>query len=302
MSINLSNVKNGTTRNVDGIVIHKADGRYTITRPAGTATLWFDKEQGGWQLAIGCDAPIKLDATTKTAFDVAIMEWDLLAAMVAIEEPEAEEAAASEPSKELVHVPATGRELAVRDTEQANEAEAAVDGEEIGQFDWIVETKGGHGPHRLGSYRKMWEALDLAVEVSESKGKRYREDVAVLHALGTNDELGRLRRIMEEAVPQMERMADVICRAVSKQARAEGRHHSHPGALARRGYIRGFGAGVADVLAGRGDRGEWTTPEKEDVDAQLFDPARWLDGHGAGVVFAYGMLSEEAATVRLQNA
>lgn len=293
MSVNLKNLKNNTSREIAGIHLSKGSGQYTLSDESrgsyADSMMWYDKDTKAWYFTAPTangEKSVKLpEATMETAFDLALAAWEELNP-VSTEPTTVEEAAEATPapSTELVLVTKTSTELAVIEAEVVKETT-----DENTTLDYQVNTKGGHGPHRAAAILRIFEALGLHSNTSYGKGARYREDSIMVHGLGAPELVESIEEVLDDLVADMEAMAEATCRKVSKRAKAAGQHHSHLGALARRGYMRGFGAGVADALSGAGDQGGWSTSDSE-VTTQAFDTAEWINGHAYGVVYGESMI------------
>lgn len=301
-TIDLSKLKNGQVKQLGDYTVLKASGVYQISSGAANGQAWYERDEKTWFFSVPglpgqhSDNTWRLEgATAKTVVAEAIVKWDeLLEAAVEPEEDAEEPAdeatdedeATQEPSKELAIIRRTSAIVAVRETRRE---EPVTDTEsDVTTLDYMINTKGGHAPHRAAAILRVLEATGAAVNSSHGKGARYREDQVWVHALAEPEVIELAETLLESLVPAMEKMADAACREVSRRAKASGGHHSHLGALARRGYMRGFGAGVADVLT---NVTTWSESQSE-VTTQAFDRAEWLNGHGSGVVFAQSWLTE----------
>lgn len=292
-TINLSNIKPNASKTVNEVVITKGSGQYTLAderRTASNATLAYDKDSKAWQFTVtggGSDHTITLqEATSKTAFDLAIEAWDSYEAVAASYETSTELAVIEPEVTEDEVVEAEVLEPEATQEVEAEEAEVVeaviVSTGDAVPLDYRIETKGGHGPHRAAAVARLLRALGAAPKISIGKGSRYREDLITVHVLDDRDEVERLEAILDQVMPELERRAHKACREVSHQARTTGQHHSHLGALARRGYIRGFAAGIHDMVT---ETTALATAEDE-LDAQAFDKTQWQEGYNAGAIYA----------------
>lgn len=295
-TINLSNIKPNASKTVDEVIITKGSGQYAIWDDRrgsfGSAAVWYDKDTKAWYFSApepGSNGrTIKLqEASSKTAFDMAMEAWDTINPLTAEEPAASTELAVIEPEvteDEVVEAEVLEPEATQEvEAEEAEVVEAVIvsTGDAV-PLDYRIETKGGHGPHRAAAVARLLRALGAAPKISIGKGSRYREDLITVHVLDDRDEVERLEAILDQVMPELERRAHKACREVSHQARTTGQHHSHLGALARRGYIRGFAAGIHDMIT---ETTALATAEDE-LDAQAFDKTQWQEGYNAGAIYA----------------
>lgn len=357
--ITLGNLKTGQTKQLeDGTTVTKEDGHYKVVTDKGTALLRFIKDEKQWRFVIDGDVEYHLPegTTGKTAVEVLIANWPAA--------PEPQDTPAPAPATDAK--PKDARESAIEKIQKllqagnnptlgAEESEAFLaraaalmaqhsieqeelrraEGGEAGQGDdeiitwsFAVNTQGGHAPHRVAAYHAVIRAFGAGCFFTRNrpKGQGYTAEQVLVYAIaqaGVIDKIKDFLAIMELA---MERQAEAVSRRVSAETRAAGGHHSSGGCKARRGFMRGFGQGIADRLTASTDGyvAEDSTGSKAlvlaDRRAQVkaymdlhhgdLKPARALqyssrayaEGRESGRAFASPALSEPAAEREAVNA
>ena len=266
--MNLSNLKLGQTKVTvigdEDMVISKVDGGYTLAYGASDATLAYDKDAKAWVLVIAEDVRKEFaDATAKTIIDQVAAYWN--------------EPATEAPSTEVAVVEATEPVELVKDEEPEDEAEATADENTI--LDWEVDTRGGHTTHRAAALAAVAYAMGGEVKFSQQDGSGYR-GTALLHVLAPTGVVEALELMLPLVEDKMEKGAAALSRTVSSQARAAGQHHSIHGCHARRGYILGFGRGLAEkILKSDGAKAEVEFPEV--VKVHMYTEAAYELGYEA---------------------
>jgi hypothetical protein len=235
--MNLGNLKLGQTKVTDTVAVTKVDSGYELkSRADGHGHLRFNKDAKSW-LLVTAGQEIALDgATSKTAVEIALAAWP-------VDEPELE--AAPAPSTELAIIEPAG-ELAIIEAEIVDAEEIT---DEVTTLDYPIDTRGGHGHHRAAALGAIAYALGGEVEFTELTERGYRGK-AILSILAPVDVIAQIELTLETAETIMERQAAILSKATSSAARAAGKHHSLHGCHARRGFIAGFGVGLAQKLLG----------------------------------------------------
>lgn len=376
MSINLSNLKAGQTRELeDGTTVTRdtETSTYTFVRDGKAATVNYDKDAKTWFVAFEGGTPqATTGATAKTIADLVLANWPA-------SEPEADDEAAEEPADEATEQDedaekaaadkANGKrekalsklEAAMRLAQDPNtspdEAEAALaaiarlmernsiseeelrrrmaeakdekpSDEPLATWTWNVNMLGGHGPHRVVAYASVAQAMGGGVFYvhDKPKGVGYKYHTITLHVVAQESVINNMKTLFPMIELQMERLAEDISKRVSREARLEGRHHSGPGCHARRGFMRGFGAGIASRIAkgkkamSKEDSTGSTALVIRDREAQVeaymklhhsdlktvkpqkFDQDAYREGHAAGRAFASPQVATESAAKQLENA
>lgn len=265
--MNLSNLKLGQTKVAGDVAVTKIDGGYEISQSnVAGGTLAYDKGDKVWVLTSNGQVQ-SIIATAKTVVDEVVAIW----------------AAAPEPVVEVTPVPST--ELAIYEPAgevEIVEAEVVEDDAagDVDTLDYEVNTRGGHTAHRAAALGAVAYALGAEVKFSQEAGQGYRGR-AVLHLLAPAGEVDKIQFQLEMVEGIMEKRAAVVSRRVSAAARAAGRHHSLHGCHARRGYLAGFGQGLAEQLLGDSD-----VELPEIVKLQQYDEEAWRQGHDTALKFA----------------
>jgi hypothetical protein len=348
--INLSNLKPGQSKDLGEVTVSKMEGYYELATDQGVAELAYDKDAKEWRATYdGLVYVILTGATTKTAVEMALANWPKTEATP---EP-AEEADEDKRAKRLATIAALVEKA--KATTYPEEAEALLakvatlmgkynvseeelrrqrateKGEEAGQekaveWDYVVNTEGGHAPHRVAAFCSVANAMGGSSFYTHSrvKGKGYRSDTVTLHVVAPQSVINDLKLFIPAMSLAMERLAEQKSREVSHAARKAGMHHSGPGCHARRGFMRGFGVGIADRVRRDVEQDTEATTSKELVvqdraaviaaymatfypnlkstKAQKYDQAAWVAGHVAGQAFASPQVTQEPAAKQLQNA
>jgi hypothetical protein len=359
--MDLKNLKAGQTKTaeVDGVTVtvEKLDGGYGLTVDGETAGLRYDKDAKTWQLVLN-QVAYDLDASAKTAVSAALAYWTKLREAEAkitnetADEPTTDatvrerklaqivaaiklaqderggqaqsEAALAMVAKLMDKYSITEEEIRRQQAEARGE-DAAPEAVETWQYD--VNVQGGHAPHRVAAFASVARAMGGGVFFThhKTKGAGYKADVVTLHVAAQPSVIESLKTFLPLVELQMERLAEEISRKVSHEARLAGGHHSGPGCHARRGFMRGFGAGVAArITANREtmkteDTGGSTAlvlrdrttavdeymaanhPDLKVTKAQKYDGAAWVAGHAAGTAFASPKIASESER-QLENA
>lgn len=356
--INLSNLKAGQTKQLDGnVTVTKEDGHYKVVTDQGTALLRFVKDSKSWHFVVEGrrdEHELPEGTTGKTAVETLIANWP--AAPEPVEEPAAPAAAPKVTAAEkaarkredakrkvaaLIHQAKTTQyaeeaetllaQVAVlmdkyaledEDVRRAQGGEAGEGDDEIVQWSYDIDTQGGHAPHRCSAYEAVAAAMGAGTyhtTYKPSKTAGYRDYVIKVHVIAQADVIENLKIFFPIMELQMERLAAQVSKQASSAARAVGAHHSLHGAHARRGFIRGFGRGVADRIgAGRQetvaedesgskalvvrDRQTAVTAwmdanvgEVKHVKAQKYSGAAYQEGRERGYSFASPAVPEGAA-------
>lgn len=275
--IKLGNLKTGQTKELeDGTLVTKEDGHYKVVTKQGTAHLRFLKDERQWRFVTNGDVEYHLPegTTGSTAVETLIANWP--AAPAADEAKPAEsqpvdprEKALEKIQKLLAHGndPTLAPELAEQflakaaalmaqhsiEKEELRLAEGGDAGEgddEISEWAFQINVQGGHAPHRVAAYWPVIRAFGAHGYSTHQrfKGMGYKHDLVQLHVIAPADVLVKIRDFLTIMELAMERQADVVSRRESSRSRAEGGHHSLAGCKARRGFMRGFGQGIADRL------------------------------------------------------
>lgn len=279
--IKLGNLKTGQTKDLEnGVVVTKEDGHYKVVTAQGTALLRFLKDEREWRFVVeGHETEYTLPQGTTggNAVEVLVANW-----------PAKPEPKADSPAETATQVVKTDREKAVEkiakllaagndpalapelaeqflgkaaslmaqhsiEAEELRLAEGGEAGEgddEIITWTMRINVQGGHAPHRVAAFWPVVRAFGAHGYTTHQrfKGLGYKHDIVELHVVAQADVVARIKIFLTVMEPAMERQADVISRAVSSATKAAGGHHSLGGCKARRGFMRGFGQGIADRL------------------------------------------------------
>jgi len=279
--IKLGNLKTGQTKDLEnGVVVTKEDGHYKVVTAQGVAYLRFLKDERQWRFVVdGHETEYHLaDGTTgSTAVEVLVENW-----------PAAPEKKADSPAPAATELIKTDREKAVEKiaklltagndptlapelaeqflgkaaalmAQHSIEAEELrlAEGGEAGEGDdeiitWAmpINVQGGHAPHRVAAFWPVVRAFGANGYTTHQrfKGQGYKADIVQLHVIAQADVIAKIKDFLVIMELAMERQANEVSRAVSAATRAAGGHHSLGGCKARRGFMRGFGQGIADRL------------------------------------------------------
>jgi Protein of unknown function (DUF2786). len=360
--IKLGNLKTGQTKDLEnGVVVTKEDGHYrVVVAGQGTARLRFLKDERQWRFVIdehqdGVEYHLPEGTTGKDAVDVLIANWPAKPEPKVNNTPAATEsqpvdprekalekirkllAAGNDPTlPEGVAEGYLGRAAALmaahsveaEELRRAEGGEAGQGDDEIIEWAFPINVQGGHSPHRVAAYWPVVKAFgaDGYSTHHRTKGLGYKHDVVHLHVIAQEAVIQKIKDFLVIMELAMERQADVVSRRESSRSRAEGGHHSLAGCKARRGFMRGFGQGIADRL--RKDVQEYVAGSESsstalvvaDRAAQVaaymklnhgdLKPTRALDydrsafgeGRGAGRSFASPAVEEPAAGREAINA
>jgi hypothetical protein len=279
--IKLGNLKTGQTKDLEnGVVVTKEDGHYKVVTAAGTAYLRFLKDERSWRFVVdGNEVEYHLPegTTGSTAVETLVAEW-----------PAAPEKTEDSPA-DAVEVIKTDREKAVEkiakllaagndptlapelseqylgraaalmakhsiEAEELRLAEGGEAGEgddEIITWSFAINVQGGHAPHRVAAFWPVVRAFGANGYTTHQrfKGQGYKADIVQLHVIAQADVVAKIKDFLVIMELAMERQADVVSRLASSASRSMGGHHSLAGCKARRGFMRGFGQGIADRLS-----------------------------------------------------
>ncbi len=293
--INLSNLKAGQTKTVEGVTVTKAERQYQVTMadyPGETALLWHDKDTKAWYLSVVTpnQETYKFEGeTAKTVLAAAIIRWNV--ALAEFEAHQATEAGRPEgpvnevedadedevvtPSKELALVGDVEDEVLEGELVDTAEDEEGDDT----TLDYDVNTTGGHVKHRLAAFATIADAMGGAINFSQEKGHGYHGSTT-LHVLAPRSVINEIEAMLKAVEAAMEPLGDAVSKAVSREARATGKHHSSQGCFARRGFMRGFADGVVAVLGYEG------TPAGDTIlKPQHYDEGARRAGYELGVAW-----------------
>lgn len=281
----LGNLKTGQTKQLDnGVTVTKDDGHYQVVTPRGTALLRFLKDEREWRFVIDGDSrehTLSAGTTGKTAVETLIKEWPVApeptdspaveTETTRVDEPKDERESALEKIRKLLAAGndptldakaaeaylAKAASLMTRHSIEAEELRRAEGGEagqgddEITTWSFVVNMKGGHGPHRAAGYMSVIRAFGAGTYFTHyrPKGVGYMQQTLRVYVIAQADVITRIRDFLAIMELAMERQAAEISRRVSSATRAAGGHHSKGGCDARRGFMRGFGQGIADRLS-----------------------------------------------------
>lgn len=279
--IKLGNLKTGQTKELEGgVKVTKEDGSYTVVTPQGVAHLRFLKEEREWRFVVDGHGDVEYclpeGTTGATAVEVLIANWPAAPA-VEDERPTATEAKpvdergkALEKIRKLLAagndptIPADVAEqflgkaaalmaqhgLEAEELRRAEGGEAGEGDDEIIEWAFPISVQGGHAPHRAAAYFPVVKAFgaDGYTTHQRFKGKGYKHDIVHLHVVGQAGVVAKIKDFFVIMELAMERQADAVSRRESSLSRQMGGHHSLAGCKARRGFMRGFGQGIADRL------------------------------------------------------
>lgn len=356
----LGNLKTGQTKELEGgVTVTKEDGHYKVVTNQGTALLRFIKDEKQWRFVTDGTVEYHLPegTTGKTAVEALIANWP------AAPEPQDTPAPAPAPATDA---PKDKRESAIEKIQkllaagndptldaavaEAYLAKAATlmaqhsveqeelrraEGGEAGQGDdeiitwaYAVNTQGGHAPHRVAAYHAVIRAFGAGSYFTRNKpkGAGYTAERVFVYAIAQAGVIEKIKDFLAIMELAMERQAEVVSRRVSAETRAMGGHHSSGGCKARRGFMRGFGQGIADRLTqgteafaaedGTGSKALVLADRKAQVEAYMalhhsdLKPARALqysssayaEGRERGRAFASPAINEPAAAREAVNA
>jgi len=111
-----------------------------------------------------------------------------------------------------------------------------------------IDTKGGHGQARAHAVMTLLQGFGAEVFWTWDKNGRYLDHVIEVHAAAAASIRDITKVWMPAALAEMEKGANKVSRARSKEARAQGLHHSLHGGLARQAYMVGFTGGIRAYL------------------------------------------------------
>jgi hypothetical protein len=209
---------------------------------------------------------------------------------------------------------------------KAAEAGEKADEEPVITWSFAVNVQGGHATHRVASFTPVIQAMGAEVFFTHQKvkGEGYKSDTVTIHVIAQPTVIEDLKQFLPIMELAMERLAEKVSREVSHEARLAGQHHSGPGCHARRGFMRGFGSGIAHRVrqgAEEATAGSTSTalvvqdraaaiaqymatfhPNLKPTKAQKYDSTAWVRGHAAGVAFVAPQVEEGSPAKELQNA
>lgn len=125
----------------------------------------------------------------------------------------------------------------------------ALQDETIKTFNFDIITKGGHGMHRMMAFNNVVIAMGGRAFMTTGAGTGYNVKTT-LHISAHVSTLEHLKVFLPAMSMAMETLANKESRRVSRQARLNGGHHSLEGCRARRGFMAGFGNGIAERVRG----------------------------------------------------
>lgn len=360
--MNLGNLKAGQTRTLEGLDVTKGDGHYDLGYQGEAWTLTYDKDEKAWVLARGNGHTVTFkDATAKT---IAFTVLDTIKAILAADEQaKAEKPAETDEEKaarkrdgildkiaaamKIAQDPSSSDEQAeaalaavarLMDRHSVSEeelrrrkaSEAGLEHEDEAIVDWTypINVQGGHAPHRVAAFASVVTAMGGRCFYlhHKVKGAGYKADTLVLRIFAQQSIIDNLKAFLPMVELQMERLGDEVSRKKSREAREAGGHHSGPGCHARRGFMRGFGAGIAfRITQGREEmetednsgstalvlRDRATVLDQYMAEnhgnlkitkAQKYDGDAYRQGRAAGIAFASPQVATEPAARQLQDA
>ena len=354
---NLGNLKTNQTKTVNDVTVTKEDGHYKVVTAQGTAYLRFVKDEKQWRFVVEGHGDVEYHlpegTTGKTAVDALVAGWPAMPEPVA--KPEAAESAPKDKAEtikeKIAKLLANGNDPAVPpavseaylakaaalmaqhsvDAEELRRAEGGEAGEgddEIVSFFMVMNNQGGHGVHRAHSYMAVIRAFGAGSYYTHNKikGLGYRHDVIKVYVIAQADVVAKIKDFVVIMDLAMERQAAQVSRNASSHSRANGGHHSLAGCRARRGFIRGFGQGIADRLTvsteeyaaadESGSKALVLVDRKAQVETymalhhgnlkavrgQAYDEQAYLQGRASGRSFASPAITESPADKEMINA
>jgi hypothetical protein len=279
--IKLGNLKTGQTKTLEnGVTVTKEDGSYTVVAPQGTARLRFVKDEKSWLFVVDGhgdqEYSLPEGTTGSTAVETLINEWPAKPE-VTNSPAEPVEVIKTDREKALEKIakllaqgndPTLAPELAEQflskaaslmaqhsiESEELRLAEGGEEGEGDDEIvDWAmpINVQGGHAPHRVAAYFSVVRAFGADGYSTHVRPKNagYKDHVVHLHVVAQAGVVQKIKDFMVIMELAMERQAHAVSRRESSAARAQGLHHSLYGCKARRGFMRGFGQGIADRLS-----------------------------------------------------
>lgn len=358
--ITLGNLKTGQTKELeDGTRVTKEDGSYTvIVAGKGAAHLRFLKEEREWRFVVDGHGDVEYHlpegTTGKTAVEVLIANWPAAPAAnepkpaagdakpvdergKALKRIERLLAAANnagtppEVAEDLLAKAATlmaAHSIEQEELRRAEGGEAGEGDDEIITWDFAVNTQGGHAPHRAAAYMAVVRAFGAGTYFTRYRpqGKGYTAEQVRVYAVAQAGVIAKLKDFLAIMELAMERQAETVSRRVSAETRAAGGHHSSGGCKARRGFMRGFGQGIADRLTqgtkdyvaedGTGSKALVLADRQAQVEAYMklhhsdlkparalqYDRRAYAEGRERGRSFASPEINEPAAEREAVNA
>ncbi len=279
--IKLGNLKTGQTKELEGgVTVTKEDGHYKVVTDKGVAHLRFLKDERQWRFVVdGHEVEYHLPegTTGSTAVEVLVANWPAKPEITNEPKPAATESVAvDERGKALEKIRkllAAGNDptlpegvaegylgraaalmaahsIADEELRRAEGGEAGNGDDEIIEWAMPINVQGGHAPHRVGAYWAVIKAFgaDGYITHLRPKGKGYIHHIVHLHVIAQEAVIQKIKDFVVIMELAMERQADVVSRRESSRSRTMGGHHSLAGCKARRGFMRGFGQGIADRL------------------------------------------------------
>lgn len=125
----------------------------------------------------------------------------------------------------------------------------ALQDETIRTFSFDIITKGGHGMHRMMAFNSVVMAMGGQTFMVTGTGHGYNVQTK-LYVSAHESTLEHLKVFLPAMSLAMETLATRESRRVSREARLTGGHHSLEGCRARRGFMVGFGSGIAQRIRG----------------------------------------------------
>jgi hypothetical protein len=357
--IKLSNIKTGQTKDLEnGVVVTKEDGHYRVVTAQGTAYLRFLKDEREWRFVVDghqTEYTLPQGTTGSSAVEALVINW-----------PVAPEPSDDDTLIEYVEVIKTDREKAVEkiakllaagndptlapelaetylgkaaalmaqhsiEAEELRLAEGGEAGEgddEIITWSMPINVQGGHAPHRIAAFWSVVRAFggNGFTTHKRFKGLGYKHDIVKLHVIAQASVVAKIKDFFMVMELAMERQANEVSRRESSRSRSMGGHHSLAGCKARRGFMRGFGQGIADRLSkstqeyvaedGTGSKALVVADRAARVEAYMslhhsdlkparvlqYDHRAYVEGRESGRSFASPVIEEPAAEREAVNA
>lgn len=134
----------------------------------------------------------------------------------------------------------------------AKMAGTEADAEEITYWSFEVDTKGGHAPARMGALHCVTMAMGAQAFFSTGGGQGYRKETTFT-VIGHTSVVDNLKIFLPMMLMRAEVLSEAHAKQAIKEAKEDGTFYSNTGCNARRGFMRGFGSGVANRINSQRD-------------------------------------------------
>jgi len=131
---------------------------------------------------------------------------------------------------------------------QVEAAGGVVTNEEIVKFRWTINTKGGHAISRRTAYFAVIHAMGARGYYVEAKKQRYVDREMTITIIAQASVIESIKLFLPAMELTMERLADQEAKRATREAKYYGTLYSNTGCNARRGFMIGFGEGIAERI------------------------------------------------------